>query len=819
LAATSSGCRSSPLSEDPEKTYQSIRSDALQGNLNTAQQKAKKARNDFSHFGADWPMKFRLLEAEIRTYQGQREDVLALLTEKGISYPTDGDIAIKRDLLCGQAYSGLNQPQLADQNLREARLLSDLNNSKLDGEVLRAEAKIQISRNNRTEATALYKKSLKVAREQGDTFLEASDLLNLGFVELQEEHYDEAVLSLNGAIDFAKIIQARQLLQAALGNLGAAYFKLGDFEKALSNFKQAEEEAKKTGTTNYEVEWLLGAASSNYELGRLEEAKADYEHSLDAAIAIKALAAVAGTNAELAILFLKEGQFDLAKTHCDEAIQAARSSGDKTAELEPLYVQALLDARTANEQDTERMLLRVHKTSTESSYLEWEIENALANFYAGKNKLQQAEVWYRRSILTFETKRAGVKDIALKLPFFANGDVLYRDYANFLISSHKEDDALRLLDLGRARTLEEGLGTSKANSGSLRDRINPQSVARKLNGTVLFYSLGPEKSYLWAVTSTRTRLFVLPKQQEIESRVQSYQKAILKSSDALREVNVDGRYLYDKIVAPAASMISKGGKVFIIPDGGLNSLNFETLLKPDGDEVHYWIEDVTLTNANSIRLLSGFDLASAQKGEKNLLLIGNPISKGAEYESLTNGPAEIVVVKKHFRADSETVLTQAEASPPAYEANQPDRFAYIHFVAHGTASRLSPLDSAVVLSAPADHPDNFKLYAREIVHHPLHARLVTISSCYGSGVRAYAGEELVGLSWAFLRAGAHNVIGALWEVNDASTPMMMDRLYGELESGRRPDEALREAKLAMLHSSGVTRKPMYWAAFQLYAGS
>ena len=134
------------------------------------------------------------------------------------------------------------------------------------------------------------------------------------------------------------------------------------------------------------------------------------------------------------------------------------------------------------------------------------------------------------------------------------------------------------------------------------------------------------------------------------------------------------------------------------------------------------------------------------------------------------------------------MVTQSDAVPAAYLENKPEEFSYIHFVAHGTASRLDPLDSAVVLSPSPDDPDNFKLYARDIMRDPLHARLVTISSCYGSGLRAYAGEGLVGLSWAFLRAGAHNVIGALWEVNDASTPLLMDRLYAELEAGSTPDE-------------------------------
>jgi CHAT domain-containing protein len=102
----------------------------------------------------------------------------------------------------------------------------------------------------------------------------------------------------------------------------------------------------------------------------------------------------------------------------------------------------------------------------------------------------------------------------------------------------------------------------------------------------------------------------------------------------------------------------------------------------------------------------------------------------------------------------------------------------------------------------------------------LRAELVTISACYGSGSRAYSGEGLVGLSWAFLRAGAHNVIGALWEVADApATPELMDGLYKELNQGRDTATALRSAKLTLLHSGNVFAKPFYWAPFQLYAGS
>ena len=152
----------------------------------------------------------------------------------------------------------------------------------------------------------------------------------------------------------------------------------------------------------------------------------------------------------------------------------------------------------------------------------------------------------------------------------------------------------------------------------------------------------------------------------------------------------------------------------------------------------------------------------------------------------------------------------------AYEKSDAGKYAYIHFVAHATSSRISPLDSGIILS---NDGGTTKLYARDIMQQPLHASLVTVAACYGAGTRAYSGEGLVGLSWAFLRAGAHNVIAALWEVNDASTPQLMNTLYTGLGNGKDPASALRDAKLKLLHSDSVFRRPFYWGAFQLYSGS
>jgi CHAT domain-containing protein len=199
--------------------------------------------------------------------------------------------------------------------------------------------------------------------------------------------------------------------------------------------------------------------------------------------------------------------------------------------------------------------------------------------------------------------------------------------------------------------------------------------------------------------------------------------------------------------------------------------------------------------------------------------MGDPVYKKDDYAELPNAATEVKDVANHFSSDRRMVLTGAQASPEAYQLSQAGQFSYIHFVAHGTANMTIPLDSAVVLSRNPNDATVYKLYARDILKQNLKADLVTVSACYGSGLRNYSGEGLVGLAWAFLRAGSHHVIGAMWEVSDVSTPLLMDRLYDGLAKGNEPDVALRAAKLSLIHSDGVFRKPLYWAPFQLYSGA
>jgi len=101
----------------------------------------------------------------------------------------------------------------------------------------------------------------------------------------------------------------------------------------------------------------------------------------------------------------------------------------------------------------------------------------------------------------------------------------------------------------------------------------------------------------------------------------------------------------------------------------------------------------------------------------------------------------------------------------------PDVF-FIHFVAHATASKLSPLDPQLFYPASSSEQDSFKLYAREINTRNSTPSWSQSRHARGRAAAAYSGEGLVGLSWAFVRAGAHNVIGALWDVTMLSRPTL-----------------------------------------------
>jgi CHAT domain-containing protein len=495
------------------------------------------------------------------------------------------------------------------------------------------------------------------------------------------------------------------------------------------------------------------------------------------------------------------------------AIAVARDDKNRLNELYPLLVQGLIAAQTNDNKTAESIFHEVENDRNVSASLKWRSQYGLARLYEGERRVQDADLAYRAAIATFENARIQLHRNEAKLPFLTNASHIYGDYIAFLVGQGKTNDALRWADNSRARTLAEGLGVLSNKTAVEPPALNPRAVAKSLNGEVLSYWLGEKQSYLWAVSPKEVRFFVLPAGTEIEAAVERYRKSLVGPEDVSSSKR-DGEWLYHNLIAPAE--LGQGARIFVIPDGGLTNLNFETLLVP-GHAEHYWIEDATVISASSLRMLAA-SRKSTEIQTRNLLLMGDSVAPNIKYPELAKAADQVKGVANHFPALAEEVITREQATPSAYLRARPERFSFIHFVAHGTASRLSPLDSAIILSKDGTNEDSFKLYARDIIQRPLHANLVTISACYGAGERAYSGEGLVGLSWAFLRAGAHNVIAALWEATDVSTEQLMGRFYDEMNKGATPDSALRKAKLSLLKESAF-RNPFYWAPFQIYTGS
>lgn len=789
----------------------------VHGDLPKAQAQAHDAAQRFSTDNPEWAWKFRLLEANIRTQQGRSAEVIKVLDGELPQSASIDDLIIQRSVYRAVALTRLGQLPQAMQAAQKARDLSERSHSLYLSDALGAIGIVNIELNRLDDAAAAFRSGRNAARAKGDRYLETKMLLNQGVIALKRERYDEALDWFTAASAIAKALDAKLLLEKLLGNIGWAFHELGDRERALSNFQQAAKEAEPLDAVLDQVRWLNNAGHETWILGNLQGAEVYYRKAFTLAQSIHNTRETVSVQMNLAYLLYDRRQYAAAAQASQQALDAARTNQDIPAELDLLLLNGQLAAQKKDRKEAQRLFLEVENHHDAWPFHRVEAEDALGNLFDEENQPQLAERSYRKALATFETQRSSIRGEESKLPFSANDEQIYVDYTSFLIHHHRTGEALQLVDLRRARTLEEGLESGKAISPAT-GKVNPQALARKLHGTLLVYFLGPGESYLWAITGSKTRYVMLPKKEEIAAQVRSYRKSILDSNDVLAEANPAGRNLYDVLIAPIQSLVPPQGRVFLLPDGILNQLNFETLIAPS-PQPHFWIEDATITCANSLRLLQSFANHVTRNQQKNLLLIGDPNPPASSYEPLPHAQQEVAAVQSEFPPDRRLVLTRERAVPAAYSQSHPEQFSYIHFVAHGTASQIDPLESAVVLSSPANDAQIFKLYARDIVHNPLHAELVTVTACYGSGSRAYAGEGLLGLSWAFLRAGAHNVIGALWEVSDSSTPQLVNRLYSELNKGSTPAAALREAKLTLLHSQGTYRKPRYWAAFQLYAGS
>lgn len=794
------------------------------GYLAMSQQEAESAAKRFQASDPSWASRFTLLEADSMLRRGMYEDALHVTSTLGASATPDAG-AIERLAIEAVALTRQQQLQAADQRLAQAETICRVSDFATCGNVLAARGIFEAKLGQFVQARQAFLLDLSFARSHRDPWLEATTTLNLGFIAMQVDHYDEAVDWSNSAYQEATRFGYENTVEGAAGNLGWAYFQLGDDERALEKFDRAETDASRLGNIRNQLKWLSDAGYVYRDSGDWDRAAGSYRQALNLARQIHSREDTVNALEDLAWVSVLNGHLDEA-----DATIAQLQRLDNVDGVHPSATLLLTMGKlAASRRQSARAQAYFHSVQGDSSGLTTTKLDAgfeLAKLFESEGDTEAAERMYKATLSQYEAARAQLKSEESQLPFGTNAAEIYDYYVHFLVKLDRNEAALAVADQSRAQTLERGLeepGTSKPLRAA---SFNPQQIARKTNSTLLFYWLGEQQSYLWVITPAKTQLMFLPPQHEITASVERYRRVLLDVQDPLKSGNADGQSLYKTLLSPAAPLLRPNTPVIILADGILSQLNFETLLVPGADsgtppdaaskvKMHYLLGDLIVSSAPSLAMLAAAE--PMVRANRRILLIGNPVSPDQDFRSLPFFALEMTRIEGHFSSSEISTLAGQQATPAAYLASDPRNYAYIHFVSHAVASLTSPLDSAIILSNPAGHEDSYKLYAREIIQRPIHAQLVTISACYGSGTRTYAGEGLVGLSWAFLDAGAQQVIGALWEVSDDSTPRLMDKLYQGLTTGDSPAVALRNAKLSLLHSQSRFSAPFYWAPFQLYS--
>jgi CHAT domain-containing protein/Tfp pilus assembly protein PilF len=665
---------------------------------------------------------------------------------------------------------------------------------------------------NYLEAEMRFRESLAIARHDEHLFLEAKATNNLGLLRVWSRRFDEAADWLNRALDLASQLKGDLDVVKILTNLGWCYYSLGDYERALGYLNRAESLAGARAYAAERVLALQNIGNVHYKLRDLALAGDDYRRALAVARELGNKRVTGELLLNLGIVALEQDRYDDAELHVREALKIMEENQDLANKQHSLQAEGQIWEGRGDYDKAEAMYREVLGSPHSTGELLWETRASLASLRIKTRRPVEAEAEFRTAFAIMEESRGALRSADHKISFFSSLGQFYDNYVDFLVDSGRTRRAFEVADQSRARQLRELLEVEAKLPMATAARF--QETARGLDAVILFYWLAPKRSFLWAVTPGRVQLHELPPEAEIRERVEAHQSLVQQGRDPLGEGAQDAQWLYRTLIGPAEAVVAKGARVVFVPDGPLHQINPETLVVPSPGP-HYWIEDVTLMVAPSVSVLgvagNGPKKTGRQKG--SILMIGDPLPGEKEFPRLAHASRELDRIGEQFSPSESTVYSGAAADPTVYKASDPGRFSFIHFAAHAQANREVPLESAVILTA---RNESSKLYAREIIGVPLRAELVTLSACRTAGARTFAGEGLVGLTWAFLSSGAGNVVAGLWNVEDASTAELMADLYHGLAQGQRPAEALRQAKLDLRRSNPAYGKPYYWAPFMIY---
>lgn len=716
-----------------------------------------------------------------------------------------------------------------------------------------------------------YEKALSRARQFGMSEGERAVLSNMGDTYSHASQYEKAIETYGMALGVKVPGDPREIDPGRLVRLADVYLTSGNARKALELMEQAlplfQENEKRERAGALEI------------LGRVYLKLNEPKKAMAALNAASNETQKIGESGELTRLAL-----DLARAHkLLGNLEEARTQSDACL--------ARIEASRSRLINPE-MRSSYFATQQEAYYFQVDLLMELARKNPGKGfeqlALEASETRRARSLIEglIASRTDLRKGVALKLleqeKLLGQRLNAKQEFRLRLIGGPHRDEQVVETDKEMATLLAQYQSTqdeikksSPAYSALVQPQILTASEIQQLMTTdtlLLEYSLGSERSFLWAVTADSVNTYSLAPQNEIEAatknmygllisrqpqRGETQQQYLARVKDADAQMERKVAALSQILLGPVADQLGKK-RLVIVTDGSLGYLPFAALPSPGTAKVPRTLiadhEIVYLPSASTLPVLRR-EAASRAKTPKTLAVLADPVfdqgdsrvSKGlngsANANQQVNSPGigkralrdaglleeGVPLARLPFsRQEAETItaLTPAGESFKAlgFSANlstaispEISRYRIVHFATHSLVNPTHPYLSGLLLSLVDEQgkPQDGFLSLNQIYNLNLPADLVVLSACQTATGKEVKGEGIIGLTRAFMYAGAPRVVASLWKVDDAATAEFIKRFYvGMFKKGLRPAAALQAAQMEMSQSK-LWSSPYYWAGFVL----
>lgn len=791
-----------------------------------------------------------------------------------------GTKQIQAKILGNMALIHWNRGQLSEA-------LDYLNRSQVLAELLKDQQSVAI---NYFNIGALYKdleeygksqeylqKSLMMSEEIGDRGLTQACLDALGQLHADMGQYDIALDFMQKAARIAEEIGEKRSLAYDLKSIASLYANQKKFSDALISYRKAlalyEELKEKRG-----IALTLNDLAETYvALKNDKEASPYYEKALAIAAEMKSDFIMQDSYRGKGWIHFARKEMQKAEECFSKSVELAREIERPDSIWKGLYGKSLVYKETGKSEEAlqlmkeaveiiERARSEVQLAELRAGYLEQKLdvyEDLIRLLVKSGNLTGAFEYAQRAKARSFLDLLAEAKidpDGKLDATFIERKKKLLKQLAEVQrsIQSESENDSVdrtKIRQLAKKRNeLEYEFNNLKLEIRKQDPRFSDLQYPRPLGlqqtqaflddrSVMLEYFLGRAESFLFVITTQEVRVHTLPAEKKLSALVSDIRSALLKPEPVL-EVS-EGSHttymqraseLYKELIAPAETELSRAKALVIAPDGVLNYLPFESLLRKsvadkDFSKLPYLGLDFELQYVPSGSVLAALeqdnDLPPTNSGQKEFLAFADPPTQAANNVAglretsvlpIPNARLEVEEIARLFPRKQVSIFKGEDASEQNVKKLKLDQYKRVHFASHGVVDEQHPEFSSILLKGTEGGEDGY-LMMREVFDLSLNADLVVLSACKTALGQQIRGEGIMGLSRAFLCAGTASVLVSLWNVSDKSTSSFMTSFYQALvKKGMSKAAALKRARQELIQS-GKFSHPYYWSPFILIGSS